>query len=72
MERITQTFIGREYGWDTLADVNWSMLHNNVLCARNILNNPDKFPKANFDHVEKMEHEGTLMLLRGPIEYIAL
>jgi len=69
-ERITQTWIGREFGWDTLEDVNWGILRNNVLCARNILTNPEKFPKANFDYLETMDLEGTCFLLKAPIQYL--
>lgn len=68
-ERITTTFIGREFGWDRMSDVNWPILLTNVMSARRILDNPEKFPRANFDHCEKMDQEGTNFLMRGPIEY---
>lgn len=52
-EQITHTFLGREYGWDRVSDVNVEMLRHNRECAMNVLTNPDKFPKADFAHVEK-------------------
>lgn len=50
-EQITHTFLGREYGWDYVSDVNVEMLRHNRHCNMNVLNNPDKFPKANFDYI---------------------
>lgn len=70
-EKITTTFIGREFGWDRLSDVNWDLLLNNVLSARRVLSNPDKFPKANFDGCERMDQEGTAFLMKGPVQYFA-
>jgi len=70
MERITNTHIGRHFGWDTINDVKWDIVRNNVLSARNVLSNPQKFPRADFDSLEKMDLEGSLFLLRGPIQYI--
>lgn len=52
-ERITNTFIGREYGWDRVSEANVEMLRHSRECGMNVLTNPDKFPKADFDHIEK-------------------
>ena len=70
-ERITTTFIGREFGWDRLSDVNWSMLQNTVLSARRVLTAPEKFPRADFDALERMDQEGMAFLLKGPVQHLA-
>lgn len=50
-EQITNTFLGREYGWDRVSDVNVEMLRHNRECNLNVLANPDKFPDANLDFI---------------------
>lgn len=64
--RITNTFIGREYMWDSLADVDRDMLRHNLRCKQNILENPEKFPRANFDLLEKQVEEHELFLAMYP------
>jgi hypothetical protein len=65
--RITQTWIGQYYCWDTLADVNWSMLRHNLECAVNVLENPAKFPHADDAAIQTKieEHELFLTLYSG-------
>ena len=50
-ERITNTFLGREYGWDRVSDANIEMLRHNRECNMNILAHPHKFPNADFHYI---------------------
>jgi hypothetical protein len=63
-------FIRNTFQWDRMSEVNWSLVRDNVLAARRVLAAPEKFPRANFDHLEKMDLEGTCFLLRAPIQFI--
>ena len=67
-ERITNTFLGREYGWDRVSDVDVAMLRHNRECDMNVLNNPDKFPKADFDYIARRVEATDEFLTR----YVAL
>lgn len=55
--RITHTWLGAEYGWDTVAQVDWRLLRNNLSCAQNILANPAKFPKADKVALSERVHD---------------
>ncbi len=46
--QITNTPIGQLFMWDTLADVQLDVLENAVVGCRRILNNPSRFPNADF------------------------
>lgn len=70
MTKITNTFIGHHFGWDYESQVKWSMVQQSVLSARHVLANADKFPRADFDSLEKMDQEGSVFLLRGPVQYL--
>lgn len=70
MERIENSFIRNEFMWDYMNEVDWSLVRDNCLAARRVLNNPDKFPRANFEYLEKKELELTCFLLNAPIQYI--
>lgn len=50
-------WMGYEYGWDYLSDVNWNMLRNNLKSADYILGNPSKFPRADFAKLEFQSNE---------------
>lgn len=69
-ESIENRFIANHFQCDCMNEIDFEMLKNNVLSARKILKNPERFPKANFDYLEKLELEGTCFLLKGPIKYI--
>lgn len=71
MERIENGFIRNHFCADTVADAGgWPAIQGAVLNARKILASPDKFPKANFDYLEKLDLEGTCCLLGAPVQYI--
>jgi len=71
MERIENAFIRNHFQADYVNDAGgWSAIQSAVLNARRICGNPDKFPKANFDYLEKLDLEGTCVLLGAPVQYI--
>lgn len=51
--RITNTVIGREYGWDSLSDVDPQLLRKNRAALVRILEDPARFPDADFDRAER-------------------
>lgn len=55
-ERLPR-WMGEEYGWDTVADVKWDMLRHNLKCIDGILDNPEKFPKADIAKLEWQQDE---------------
>lgn len=52
--RITDTVIGKIYGWDYLSDVDPELLRNNRKAMILILENPSDFPKADFAHADRV------------------
>jgi len=71
MERIANAFIRNHFCADTVADAGgWQAIQGAVLNARKILANADKFPKADFDYLERLDIEGTVCLLGAPVQYI--
>lgn len=44
--QITRSYIGEEFGWDHLSDVDLDLLRNNRASMMNVLANPTQFPKA--------------------------
>lgn len=50
---ITNTFIGRKYGWDRVSEANPSLLRNNREAGMRVLNNPDRYPNADFAHIRQ-------------------
>ena len=72
MTRITNRFIAEHFSADYVEDIDggWATIRAAVLNARNIMAQPSKFPNANWDYLEKLDLEGTLFLLRAPIQYI--
>lgn len=52
-QQITHTFIGEEYGWDRVSDADPALLRTNREAAMRVINNPDKFPRADFDHIRR-------------------
>jgi hypothetical protein len=72
MERLENAFIRNHFCADTVADAGgWQAIRDAVLNARRVCGNPDKFPNANFDYLEKLDLEGTCTLLGAPVQYIA-
>jgi hypothetical protein len=52
--QITNTFIGQEYGWDRVSDADPVMLRQNCDSMMGVLQNPDRFPKADFAKAEQI------------------
>jgi len=46
---ITNTPIGREYGWDRLAEVDLELLQNNRAAKMSVIERPGNFPNADTD-----------------------
>lgn len=55
--RITNTFIGQEYGWDFVSDADPAMLRQNRTSMMDIIHNPDRFPNADFSKAERIVRE---------------
>lgn len=71
IEPIENAFIRSHFCADTVADAGgWPAIQGAVLNARKILANADKFPRANFDYLERLDLEGTCCLLAAPVQYI--
>lgn len=49
---IANMFIRDEYQWDRMGDIDWNLLRNNLAAANRVLDNPEKFPHANFKYME--------------------
>jgi len=71
MTRIENGFIRNHFQADFVEDAGgWSSIRDAVLGARRVCGSPDKFPKANFDYLEKLDLEGTCCLLGAPVQFI--
>lgn len=46
--QITNTFIGREYGWDFVSDADPALLRQNRESLMYVITNADIFPDADF------------------------
>jgi len=55
--QITNTFIGQEYGWDFVSDADPAMLRQNRESMMFVIENPDRFPNADFAKAEQMVRE---------------
>jgi hypothetical protein len=51
--RITLTPIGREYGWDRLAEVDLELLQTNRAAKMNVIERPGNFPNADIEAVKQ-------------------
>jgi hypothetical protein len=51
--QITQTYVGREFMWDFLSEVDYDLLRQNRYAAAYVLENPDDFPKADLTALER-------------------
>jgi hypothetical protein len=72
MTRITNNFIRTHFSADCVEDIGggWAGIRDAVLNARRICSDAAKFPRANFDYLEKLDLEGTSFLLGAPVQYI--
>jgi hypothetical protein len=52
--RITNTFIGQEYGWDRVSDADPAMLRQNRESMMGVIEHPARFPNADFAKAEKI------------------
>lgn len=59
-------FIKDEYSIDTIDEVNWDLLRNNLEAANRVLDNPEKFPKADFNALDEKTEELFLFLATNP------
>lgn len=55
--QITNTFIGQEYGWDRVSDADPDMLRNNRESMMFVINNPERFPNADFAKAGRIVRE---------------
>jgi len=72
MTRIPNAFIREHFYTDHVESLlgGWQAIQDAVLRARRILSDPDAFPNADFDYLEKLDLEGTSCLLSAPIQFI--
>lgn len=70
--RISNTFIRDHFYTDHVESLpgGWKDIQDAVLRARRIVSEPDVYPHADFDYLEKLDLEGTCFLLNAPIQYI--
>lgn len=74
MERthIENAFIREHFYTDHVESLpgGWKAIQDAVLRARRILSEPQTYPHADFDYLEKLDLEGTSCLLGAPVQYI--
>lgn len=74
---IARTYIGREFGWDRVEDVNWEALRQERDAAEIILDNPHRYPAADFEALQlKVDEINDFMLCHradryAPAEFVA-
>lgn len=56
-ERIASAYIRTEFMWDCMGDVQWGVVKGSLQAARRVLDNPAKFPRADFEALEAREQE---------------
>lgn len=49
--RITMTYIGQEFGWDYVDDVNWELLRQNRDAAELVIDNLHRYPDADVERL---------------------
>lgn len=52
-ERIASAYVRNEFMWDRMGDVRWDVVKGSLRAAENVLQNPEKFPRADFDALEE-------------------
>lgn len=71
MTRLRSPFLRSHLSADYVEDAGgWAALRDTVLSARRVLAAPERFPKADFETLEKVDFEGTLELLGAPVQFI--
>lgn len=72
MTRIENAFIREHFYTDYVENLlgGWQAIQDAVVRARRILSEPEVFPHSDFDYLEKLDLEGTSVLLGAPIQYI--
>lgn len=64
--RITTTVLGQEYLVDYEDELKVSMVAHNARCRLKIINSPEKFPRADMDHVSALfEAEQEFLATQG-------
>ena len=64
--QITSTWVGREYGWDFLSDVNYDLLQQNLDCMWNVMGDPERFPNADCEALDLRINEIEAFLSQHP------
>ena len=72
MTRIENPFIREHFYTDHVESLpgGWQAIQDAVVRARRILSEPEVYPNANFDYLEKLDLEGTCTLLGAPVQFI--
>ncbi len=72
MTRIKNSFVRNHFCADYIEDISngWEAVRTAVLNARRVLTQPAAFPNADFDYLERLDQEGTSVLLGAPIQYL--
>lgn len=52
--QITQTFIGQHFSWDRVSEAKLELIENNRESAMRVINDPDRFPNAQFDYLKTL------------------
>lgn len=52
-ERIASAYVRNEFMWDRMGDVQWDVVKSSLQAAERVLQNPEKFPRADFDALEE-------------------
>lgn len=67
-DQITRSYIGEEFGWDRLSDVDLDLLRNNREAAMRVITNPTQFPNADFPACRtKVTEIDAFMAQYGPL-----
>lgn len=70
--KIENAFIREHFYTDYVENLpgGWQEIQDAVLRARRILSEPEVYPNADFDYLEKLDVEGTCCLLGAPFQFI--
>lgn len=56
-QQITDTFIGREFGWDRVSETDLELLKQSRESMMHVIKYPHQFPLADFTKAEQMVRE---------------
>lgn len=62
---LTNRWIRDEFHWDRMSDVRWDIVINNLRSTEYIIDNPDKFPKADMDAMSQKEFQLRMFCLEN-------